>query len=461
MLSLADAIIKEDISSIQDLLQYGVDVNQLDEYGFTPLIEAAIADNIEIASLLIRHGADMNAQDMTGGTALHWAAENNNETLCELLLKNRANPNAYNFSGKSVLVMPLLRRQESLKKLLIKHGANLIFAQDFINTKLLGHIFELVGTANLIDPSNRFVELDFEGFYLEVSLGIIGNSLSEFQNHFAARKLRRFTELTQVIVTAINHAAQLIQYQQYRTNLKEHRSSIDFLIRKEPLLIPIGYDGHAISFVKLGNILAKCDRREDSRLYDNIVFYQVNNTQYLTQDFIERLLYEKSHDEFINHELPKILDLKPLTELKIEAQISGNCSWANIEAAIPTVFFLLLLATKDSQKNLSQYKNMALDFFRQWREWNKDRALQFCIQSFKYGDSLRNICKAEILGAILFQRCRYHEIADKNRIESILSVLTQPKYTHILDNYVKTYCYESQSEEGKEFMQLLKAYGYL
>ncbi len=45
MISLADAIIEEKIDTIREGLSYGVDLNQLDEYGFTPLIEAAIADN--------------------------------------------------------------------------------------------------------------------------------------------------------------------------------------------------------------------------------------------------------------------------------------------------------------------------------------------------------------------------------------------------------------------------------
>src|SRR5205823_3250445 len=103
--------------------------------------------------------------------------------------------------------------------------------------------------------------------------------------------------------------------------------------------------------------------------------------------------------------------------------------------------------------DLSQHKSTALDFFHQWREWNKDRALQFCIQSFKDGDSIRNVCKAEILAAILFQRCRAQSTADRERITSILSVLQMPQYKHVLQNYIQVYCYESQSDEGKEFKQ--------
>ena len=61
-----------------------------------------------------------------------------------------------------------------------------------------------------------------------------------------------------------------------------------------------------------------------------------------------------------------------------------------------------------------------MTYFRQWREWNKTRALDFCIQSFQHADSVRNSCKAEILAAILFQRCDYQNPQDKERIEAIL-----------------------------------------
>jgi hypothetical protein len=110
---------------------------------------------------------------------------------------------------------------------------------------------------------------------------------------------------------------------------------------------------------------------------------------------------------------------------------------------------------------VTQFKSQSLNYFNEWREWNKDRALQFCIQSFRGGDTIRNVCKAEILAAILFQRCRLDNAADRDRIESILTVLRQPQYLHILQNYIRSYCYESKSEEGQEFMRMLKNFGYV
>jgi hypothetical protein len=458
--SLADEIIDQNVDNIRRILQLGFDVNDVDEYGFTYLIEAAIANNIEIGELLIAHGANVNLLDSTGNSALYWTVENNNLEFTRLLLERGADSNTYNFSGQPVMTMPLLRRQSTMKKLLREFGARAEFAQDYVNTKLLGHMFELVGTANLVSPRNEFIEMDFEGFFLEFSVGVIADSLKQFSNHYGARKLRRYSNYTQLVVAALERVSQLVKFMQYNVNVSAHQDEIDRLLRQEPLIMPIAYEGHAVTFIKTGNILAHCDRREDSRHYDPIMIYQVNNSRLFNLDFVRNFIFEKKSDHFVNEELIPVLGLQKLTELQVEAQISGNCSWANVEATIPTLLFILFLTAPDAQQNMQQYKSIALDYFHQWREWNKSRALRFCLQSFNEDDSIRNMCKAEVLAAILFQRCRVENFTDQERIELIMPVLMQPPYKHVLDNYVRVYCYESFAEEGVRFLQMIKRFGY-
>jgi hypothetical protein len=461
VLSLADAILQEDMRSVEHCLRYGSDINQLDEYGYTPLIEAAIIDNVHMTEYLLKHGANPNQQDVTGGTALQWAAENNNVALCQLLLDHHANVNAYNFSGQPVLVMPTLRHHSALRQLLVKAGADPVFCQDYINTKLLGHLYELVGTASIVDLNNHFVEVDLEGFYLEVTIGLLSESLAQFQNHFAARQLRRYAGLAQFIVTIMRNASQLIAYQQYRVNIHEHLTHINELIQHKPLMIPVGYEGHAISFIAYGDIWCKCDRREDSRLFDNIMFYRVTNKQQLTAELIKKLLYEKLSSQFVNEELDKILGLQPMTELKIEAQISGNCSWANVEATIPALFFLVSKEMNKKHESEAYYKTLAMNFFHRFREWNKDRALHYCIQRYKEGDFIRKACHAELLIAILFQRCDIQNSLDRDRIDTIISTLVPSPYEYIFKNYLRMYYYENHTEEGKRFAALLRHYEFL
>lgn len=458
MLSFADTILQEDITQIRSSLHYGVPINDIDEYGFTPLIESAIIDNIQIATLLLNQGALVNRQDVTGGTALHWAIENNDIEFCKLLFSYHANPNAYNFAGQPALVMAILRQQTELKKFLIKAGADVAFAKDYIDTKLLGHMYELIGTANIVSPNNEFVEVNFEGFFLEVTLGILADALAQFQNHFAARKLRKFSGLASYIVQIILRASTLIKYNQYRVDTSKYQDIIDATISEEPLIIPVGYEGHAITFIKYGNTWVKCDRREDSRLYDNIMFYQVGNPEQLTKKFIKKLIFQKNDDQFINKELDHILGLRPMTELKVSAQVSGNCSWANVEATIPALFFLILM---ESNKNsdtqaIAYYKTLALNFFTRFREWNKERTLNFLVQNYQEGDPVRKACKAEIIAAILFQCCDLDNRTDQNRIEYLLSILAKSPYEYILLNYLRVYYYEGYTEKGKRFYELLK-----
>lgn len=460
MPSLADAILNEDMNAVQYAIRAGEDVNQIDEYGFTPLIEAAIVDNLTLSALLLKIGADPNKQDVTGGTALQWAVENNNLELSQLLLQAKANPNTYNFSGQPVLVMPILRQQSEMRQLLVRAGADVVFAQDYINTKLLGHMFELVGMAEIVTPENQFVDVDFEGFYLEVTIGLIADSLSQFQNHFAARQLRRYAGISQFIVEVLKRATQLIKYQQYRVDIKKHQDQIDQLIKQEPLIIPVGYEGHAITFIKRGDIWVKCDRREDSRLYDNVMFYRIRNMNQATPEFLKKLIYKKQSSEFVNEQLDVILGLEPITELKVDAQISGNCTWANVEASIPALFFLVLMQSSRDSQAIAYYKTLALNYFQRWREWNKDRALHDCIQRFHEGDAIRKATKAEILAAILFQRCNPGQSSDRERIELILTELLKSPYEYLLQNYLRTYYFENYTEEGRRFAELLKEYGY-
>lgn len=458
MLSLSDAIIQQDIPLIKRYLSVIPDINELDEYGFTYLIEAVIVNNIEISNILCKAGAKVNQQDVNGNTALHWAVENNNIKLCKLLLQYHANPNAYNISGQPVLVMPILRNQKELQHLLHQAGAEQDFARDFINAKLLGHIFNLVGTTNIVSPSHEFVEVDFEGFYLEITLNLINHSLTTFKNNYGGRKMKHFAAVTQQIINTIGNGATLAKYRQYQVNLSQHLDSIAPILQQEPILLPIGYEGHAISFIKYGEIFALCDRRTTEEKSSTVIIFKMRKPQACNLEFMLNLLYNKHDYEFINHTIPKILQLSPIAELPIEAQTSGNCSWANVEACIPTLLFLLLHQASAKQLNVQENKAAALSFFEYWRNWHKKRSIAFCLQSFFTANELRKATKAELLAAILFQEFNSSAIPDNEITDKILPVLYNSPYKYILDNYLQIYYYQGATEEGKNFAHMLKNY---
>ena len=225
---------------------------------------------------------------------------------------------------------------------------------------------------------------------------------------------------------------------------------MDHWLSADMLMIPVAYEGHAISFVKYGNLLAKCDRSQNDLFVDNVVIYQMARPQIMTKEFIKNLIYKRQSKHFIDIELNNLLALKPIHKLTIGSQISGNCSWANIESCIPVMWFLF------SEKKDHQAAREALSFYYQWLEWDKDRALQFCIQSFKEADLVRRASKAAVLAAILFQRCNADVQIDIDRAVKIIPILKTAGYEYILQSYIEIYCHRYPGKAGENLQKLLK-----
>ena len=73
-----------------NLVEHGLDINFVDNYGETLLIVHSNSGNLGIVSLLLNNGADPNIPDNEGKTPLYYAAIHNNVQLAELLLQNEA-----------------------------------------------------------------------------------------------------------------------------------------------------------------------------------------------------------------------------------------------------------------------------------------------------------------------------------------------------------------------------------
>lgn len=457
--SLADQIIHGTTAGVAELLQAGYDANAIDEYGFTPLIETVIVNNLDMAKLVIHYGAEINAADLTGRTALQWAVDNNNLALCQLLLEHGANPNLYNHAGQPSLTFPLLRHQIPLKRLLYDYQADLNFALDFINTKLIGHRFELIGYTDIIDATGKFIPLNYEGFFLEFTVSAILQSLALYRRNFANREAKAYALQLEKMIQTFRSAAELIKFQHYLINVEEHAQKLDALLQQDLLLLPIANEGHALSFIKYGNLLAKCDRGANSKVEGSVVIYRINNSQLFNTDFIKNFIYEVHPREYIQRGINQILDLETIMVLPIPGQIIGNCSWANIEAAVPTMLFLLLLEQAQTPEALPQLQQKALDFYQRWLRWDQDRALSDCIKQFYDGSPARKAAKAAILAAILFQKCRYTKEIDLQRAEKILKVLNHRQYRYILKSYWKVYGKNKKDVMGTNLRELLDHFG--
>ena len=154
---------------LSKLIDKGVDINQRDKDGETPLMAAIRFDNLdnaklllsknaqvnlknkdgktainlvgslglsektsEIIKLLVAKGSDINHQDNEGTTALGSATLSGKPAIVKALLENGANPNIVDNNGStpiwSVCIIPNIKDAKMITDLLVSHGAN-------INTK--------------------------------------------------------------------------------------------------------------------------------------------------------------------------------------------------------------------------------------------------------------------------------------------------------------------------------------
>ena len=74
---------------------------------------------------------------------------------------------------------------------------------------------------------------------------------------------------------------------------------------------------------------------------------------------------------------------------------------------------------------------------------------------------LRKAAQAEILSAILFQRCDIHRSEDQKRIQLIAEALIGSPYEYVLRDYLNVYYYRGLTDEGKQFLATLQAQGYI
>lgn len=92
--------------SIQFLIDKGLDVNAVDNYGYTPLMYAVRQRNVEVIRVLLKNGAEklIEHQDNDGISALRLSFLNKpySYDVVELMLEFGASPDSKNPNGKTV-----------------------------------------------------------------------------------------------------------------------------------------------------------------------------------------------------------------------------------------------------------------------------------------------------------------------------------------------------------------------
>ena len=107
------------IIAIREAVKQGLDVNEADEHGRTPLINAAAFTwDPEIVPYLISQGADVHAADAQGRTALHHVTSSNNTAaaagIAQACCAAGADPNAKDGSGASAFATAKKKRNAAV-----------------------------------------------------------------------------------------------------------------------------------------------------------------------------------------------------------------------------------------------------------------------------------------------------------------------------------------------------------
>lgn len=449
-MTIANDIISHRMPDFDAYLRAGDSLDDIDEYGFTPLIECAITRQPKIAEQLLARKVEVNKADVTGRTPLHWAVDNNDLELSTLLLKNGADPNAYTRNGLSILVYPVLRGQDPLKHLLYQHGAKLDFALDFINGKLIGHRFELQGDVDIVNAKGEFIELDYEGFMLEFTVAVLKDSVRRFISSYSTRHLREYFPLVHTIMDAFVDAAELLQLQHQPMLTEQHFARMKHMLKAPMLILPAASRGHAMGFVRFGRWWAKIDRGENSLQEGSVNLYKITQPEAINLNFLTDFLYKKQSRRYFHQQINRKLGLIPVSKMPISSQISGNCSWANIQAIVPVAYALQQLEGTGAFN-----PNPALNFYEEWVEWDKDRALDECIQRFYLATPERKASIAAMLAGVLFQACHYSNLKHLERADKILRILTLPDYEYILNSYLEEYCVKRLTKKGNNLLKIL------
>ena len=143
--------------------------------------------------------------------------------------------------------------------------------------------------------------------------------------------------------------------------------------------------------------------------------------------------------------------LRKQDELAIPLQITGNCSWANVEAVIPALLYYWL-----KRDRIPQPEKQALKIYQTWQNWNRNRLLDFCASKIRTANPARRAALSAILAAILFQK---HQELPEKRLRQLCSILTRGEAIQVLRCYAKVFQPRPQLDLWKSLTMLLENYG--
>ena len=117
------------IEIVKVMIEKGLDINTLDDVGYTALSYAALNGYLDVVDLLIEYGADVNVTNHWGGNALVQAAFFGHVDIAKILIDNGANMNV-TIHGDSLVVYAAKNGFDDLVEHLINAGATYKYSKE-------------------------------------------------------------------------------------------------------------------------------------------------------------------------------------------------------------------------------------------------------------------------------------------------------------------------------------------
>ncbi|KAF8096437.1 hypothetical protein N665_0308s0011 [Sinapis alba] len=112
------------IQLMDNLMENGLDVDDVDKEGQTALHKAVIGKKEAVISHLLRKGANPHVQDRDGASALHYAVQVGALQTVKLLIKYNVDVNVTDYEGWTPLHIAVQSRNRDITKILLTNGAD-------------------------------------------------------------------------------------------------------------------------------------------------------------------------------------------------------------------------------------------------------------------------------------------------------------------------------------------------
>lgn len=103
--NLSEAAFADDLAAAQRFIAAGVDVDQQDQWGNSPLMLTGSGHGTAMADLLLQHGANVNFRARSGDTPLIAAVQANRADIVQRLISHGANVNQGNSESQTPLML--------------------------------------------------------------------------------------------------------------------------------------------------------------------------------------------------------------------------------------------------------------------------------------------------------------------------------------------------------------------